>query len=121
MQDDFLRSLFRCELGGIDHHFSIGRLLVGIRNAGKFLDNSSPRLRVETLAIALFTYLNRGGEMHHDKSANWLDHGAHMFASGIIRRDRGTNCDTAILGDLRSDVSDAMNVKISMFPGKAEF
>src|SRR2546429_5068457 len=78
MQDDFLRSLFRCELGGIDHHFSIRRLLVGVRNAGEFLDNSSPRLRVETFAIALFAYVNRRGEMHQNKSANWLDHGAHM-------------------------------------------
>src|SRR5437667_7359291 len=121
MQDDFLRSLFRCELGGIDHHFRISRLLVGIRNAGEFLDNSSPRLRVETLAIALFAYLNRGREMHHNKSANWLDHGAHMLASGVIRRDRSTNCNTAIFGDLGSDISDAVNVEVSMFLGKAKF
>src|SRR6266446_10371727 len=121
MQDDFLRSLFGCELGGIDHHFSIVRLLVGIRNAGEFLDNSSPRLRVETFAIALFAYVNRRGQMHHNKSAKWLDHGSHMFASGVIRRDRSTNCDAAIFGDLRSDVSDAVNVEVSMFLGKAEF
>src|SRR5438093_12524825 len=93
MQDDFLRNLFRCELSGIDHHFSIGRLLVGVRNAGEFLDNSSPRLRIETFAIALFAYVNRRGEMNHNKSANWLDHGTHMLASGVIRRDRSTNCD----------------------------
>src|SRR6266404_3450847 len=99
MQDDFLRSLFGCELRSIDHHFSIGRLLVGVRDAGEFLDNSSPRLRVETFAIALLAYLNRRGEMHHNKSANWLDHGAHMFASGVIRRDRSTNCNAAIFGD----------------------
>src|SRR6266568_3090423 len=121
MEDDFLRSFFRCELGRIDHHLCILRLLVGIRNAGELLDNSSARLRVEAFAIALFAYVNRRGEMHHNKSANRLDHGAHMFASGVIWRDRSTNCDTAILGDLRSDVSDAVNVKISMFPRKAEF
>src|SRR5439155_10758073 len=120
MQDDFLCSLFGCELGGIDHHFSIGRLLVGIRDAGEFLDNSSARLRVETFAIALFAYLNRRGEMHHNKSAKWLDHRAHMFASGVIRRDRSTNCNTAILGDLGRDVSDAVNVEVSMFLGKAK-
>src|SRR5213594_3699571 len=121
MQDDFLRSFFRCELGGIDHYFSIVRLLVGIRNAGEFLDNSSPRLRVETFAIALFAYLNRRGEMHNNKSAKWLDHGAHMFASGVVRRDRSTNCNAAIFGDLGSDVSDAVNVEVSMFLGKAKF
>src|SRR2546430_17460798 len=85
MQDDFLRSLFGCELGGVDHHFSIVRLLVGIRNAGEFLDNSSPRLRVETFAIALFAYVNRCGEMHHNKSARWLDHGAVKFCRGGVR------------------------------------
>src|SRR2546430_2953659 len=121
MQDDFLRSLFRCELGGIDHHFSIRRLLVGVRNPGEFLDNSSPRLRVETFAIALFAYVNRRGEMHQNKSANWLDHGAHMFASRVIRRDRSTNCNAAILGNLGSDVSDPVNVEVSMFLGKAKF
>src|SRR5216683_6903879 len=121
MQDDFLRSLFGCKLSGIDHHFSIVRLLVGIRNAGEFLDNSSPRLRVETFAIALFAYVNRRGQMHHNKSAKWLDHGAHMFASGVIRRDRSTNCDATIFGDLGSDVSDAVNVDVSVFLGKAEF
>src|SRR2546422_3076400 len=121
MEDEFLRSLFGCELGGVDHPFSIVRRLVGIRNAGEFLDNSSPRLRVETFAIALFAYVNRCGEMHHNKSAKWLDHGSHMFASGVIRRDWSTNCDAAIFGDLRSDVSDAVNVEVSMFLGKAEF
>src|SRR6266480_852511 len=121
MEDDFLRSLFRCELGGIDHDFRIGRLLVGIRNAGKFLDNSSPRLCVETFAIAPFAYVNRRGEMHHNKSAKWLDHGAHVFASGVIRRDRSTNCNATIFGDLGSDVSDAVNVEVSMFLGKAKF
>src|SRR5262249_18085806 len=121
MQDDFLRSFLRCELGRIDDHFCIVRLLVGIRNAGEFLNNSSPRLRVETFAIALFAYINRRGEMHHNKSAKGLDHRTHMFASGVIWRDRSTNCDAAVFGDLGSDVSDAVNVEISMFSGKAEF
>src|SRR5436309_10273266 len=121
MQDDFLRSLFRCELSGIHHHFSIRRLLVGVRNAGEFLDNSSPRLRIETFAISLFAYVNRRGEMHHNKSAKWLDHSAHMLASGVIRRDRSTNCNAAIFGDLGSDVSDAVNVEVSMFLGKSKF
>src|SRR6266567_6317559 len=121
MQDDFLCSLFGCELGSIDHDFSIGRLLVGIRNAGEFLDNSSPRFRVETFAISLFAYVNRRGEMHHYKSAKWLDHSAHMLASGVIRRDRSTNCNAAIFGDLGSDVSDAVDVEVSMFLGKAKF
>src|SRR2546426_173943 len=121
MQDDFLRSLFGCELRRIDHHFCIVRLLIGIRNTRKFLDNSSPRLRIETLAIALFAYFNRGREMHHNKSANWLDHSAHMFASGVVRRDWSANCNAAIFGDLGSDVSNAVNVEVSMFLGKAKF
>src|SRR5438093_13134278 len=121
MQDDFLRSLFGCELGGIDHHFSISRLLVGVRNAGEFLDNSSPGLCVETLAIAAFAHVNRRGEVHHNKFAKWLDHGAHMFASGVIRRDRSTNCNAAIFGDLGSDISDAVNVEVSVFLAKAKF
>src|SRR6266436_7546033 len=121
MQDDFLRSLFGCELGRIDHYFRIARLLIGIRNSRKFLDNSSPRLGVETLAVAFFAYLHGGREMHHNKSTNWLDHGAHMFASGIIRRDWSANCNAAIFGDLGSDVSDAVNIEVSMFLGKAKF
>src|SRR5436190_16454334 len=120
MQDDFLRSLFGCELGRIDHHFCIARLLIGIRNSRKFLDNSSPRLGVETFAVAFFAYLHGGREMYHNKSTNRLDHGAHMFASGIIRRDWSANCDAAIFGDFRSDVSNAVNVEISVFSGKAE-
>src|SRR5438552_17384828 len=115
MQDDFLRSLFRCELGGIDHHFRISRLLVGIRNAGEFLDNSSPRLRVESLAIALFAYLNRGREMHHNKSANWLDNGAHIFASGVIGRDWSKDCNAAIYRGLGSAEVEAATLALSMY------
>src|SRR5437016_12125802 len=121
MEDDLLRGFFRCKLGGIDYNFSVFGLLIRVRNAGEFLDNSRPGLRVETFAVTLFAYVNRRGEMHHNKSANWFDHGAHIFASRIIRRDRSTNCNAAIFGDLGSDVSDAVNVEISMFLGKAKF
>src|SRR5436309_2539386 len=121
MQDDFLRSLFGFELSRINHPWRILRLLVGIGNTGKFLDDSGPCLCVKTLAIALFAYLNRSREMHHNKSAHWLDHRAHMLASGVVRRNWSANCNTTIFGDLGSDITDAVNVQVSVFPGKTEF
>src|SRR5256885_530126 len=121
MQDNFLCSLFGCELSRIDHHFGIARLLIWIRNTSKFFDNSSPRLGVETLAIAFFAYVHRCRKVHHNKSAYRLDHRAHVFASGVVRRNWSANCNPTILGDLGSDISDAMNVQVPMFPGKTEF
>src|SRR5262249_31065434 len=60
-------------------------------------------------------------EMNHYESANRLNHRAHMFPGGVIRRNWSANCNAPIFGDLRSDVSNAVNVEVSMLPGKTEF
>jgi len=52
MQNDFLRSFFGSELGGIYPYFGIARFFVGIRNAGELLEDARPGLSVETFPIA---------------------------------------------------------------------
>src|SRR2546421_8484318 len=58
--------------------------------------------------------------MHHDKPAQRRNHGADLFSRGIVRSDGRTDGDSPVLGDFRSDVSDASNVKVAMFAGKSK-
>jgi len=58
--------------------------------------------------------------MHHDKSAQRRNHGAHLFPHSIVRGDGSTDGNATVLGDLRSDVPDASDVEVAMFARKTK-
>src|SRR5882724_2353446 len=120
MKDNLLRRLLGSALRRIDSYVCIGRFFVRIRDTGKLLDNTRPGFGVETFAVALFTNFNRRGEMHHDKSTERRNHGAHLFPRGIVRSDGSTDGNSPVLGDLGSDVADAPDVEIAMFARKTK-
>src|SRR5438094_9201318 len=115
MKDDFLGCLVGSEFSRIDADVRISRSFVGVRNTGKLLDNAGPGFGIETFAVVLFANFNRSGEMHHDESAQRRNHGADLLPHGIVWSNGSTDGDTTVLGDLRSDVSDASNVEVAMF------
>src|SRR5205807_5882987 len=53
MKDNFLGRLVRSELGRIDGYVRIGRVFVGIRDAGKLLDNAGASFGVEVYGVWL--------------------------------------------------------------------
>src|SRR5438874_866255 len=103
MQNDLLCGFFGCHFRGVNHHLGIPGFLVGIRDASELLQDSGARLGVQSLAIPLFANFERRRNMHQDESAQGLDHGAYVFTDGVVRRNRGTDRDPAVLGDLRTN------------------
>src|SRR5438477_10913096 len=120
MENDFLGRFVRTKVGSIDDNFGIRWLFIRIRHAGEVLEYAGPGLRVETLAIALFTNLNRGRKMHHYKSAKRLNHRSYLFSGGVIGCDRSADGDSTIFGYFGSHVANAANVEIAVFLGKSE-
>jgi hypothetical protein len=53
--------------------------------------------------------------MDKDEAADRFDHGADVFANGIVGRDWGADGDATVLRDLGSDIADAANVNVAMF------
>src|SRR5690349_20253263 len=121
VQDDLLRRLFRGEIGGVDHHFSIGGNLVWIRNSRKLLDDASARLSVEPFAVAFFAGFDGSRDMHQDKTSVGFNHLPHVLAGHIVRSDRRADCDAAVLRNLRSNIADTANVDVAVLLGKTEF
>jgi len=121
VQNDFLCRFLRRQVSGVDHHLCILRLLIGIRNAGEFLQDPSPRFRVQTFAIALFAGFDGRGDVDQNESTNRFDHIADVLASGIVWRDGCANGDAAILGDFRSHIADAADINVAVLLGEAEF
>jgi hypothetical protein len=58
--------------------------------------------------------------MHQDEASTRLHGTSHFFADRIVRRDRSTDCDAAVLGNFRRDESDAANVQVAVLLGKTQ-
>src|SRR5580692_7389457 len=121
MQNDLLRSFFGAQFSRVDYNVSILWFFVGIRNAGKLLQNAGAGFRVKTFPVALFTGLDRGCDMYQDETTNRFDHSTHRFAGRVVRSDRGADRDPAVLGNLRSDITNTPDVNVAMFLREAEF
>jgi hypothetical protein len=121
MQNDFLGGFFWRQFARVDRDFCICWRFVRIGDAREFFQNSGARLGVQAFAIALLADIHRSGDMHEDETAMRFDHLPHMLASRIIRRDRRADGDATVLGDFRSNVSDAADVQIAMLFRESEF
>ena len=106
---------------GLDAQLGVGGHVIGIGNTGEFLDLAFARQFVETLTVALFAFLDRGGDMHFDEGTELLDVLAHGAAGGGIGRDGRTDGDAAVLGDFRRDIADAADVQIAVLFGETQF
>jgi len=98
----------------------VGRLLVGIADAGEFLQDAGARLGVETFAVTAFAHVHRSGEVDENETADGFDEGTDIFAGCVVGRDRGADGDAAVLGNLGGDVADAADVDVAVLLGKAE-
>jgi hypothetical protein len=59
--------------------------------------------------------------MHQDEASTQLNGSSDLLSDRIVGRNRGADCDSAILGDFRRDESDAANIQVSMLLGKTQF
>src|SRR5271165_3270343 len=121
VQNDGLRRFLGAQFGRVNHDFGISGRLVGVRDAGKFLNNAGASLGVQAFAIALFTDINGSGGVHQYETAKRFDHLAHRLTRRRIRRNRSADGDAAVLGDFGGDVADASNVDVAMLLGESEF
>src|SRR5882762_991825 len=121
VQNNGLRRFLGAQLGRVNHDFGIGWRLVRIRDAGEFLDYTGASLRVQAFTVALFTHFDRCGCVNQNKPAERFNHLPHRFASRLIRSDRGADRDTAVLGDLGSNIANAADVDVAVLLRESEF
>ncbi|MPL71146.1 hypothetical protein SDC9_16917 [bioreactor metagenome] len=115
-----MRAVVDVDAGGVDAQLGGCRRFIGVRDPGEFLDLAFAGELVEALAVARFTFLERGGDMHFDEGAVGLDHLAHGATGRGIGRDRGADRDAAVLGDLGGDIADALDVDVAVLFREAE-
>src|ERR1700737_1366196 len=120
MQDDLLRGFFGEQLGSIHDNFGVRRRLVRIGDPGKLLDDSRPCFGIQALAVALLTNLQGGGQVHENEASPGLDHLPDLPADGVVRGDRSTDGDAAVLGDLGGDVADPADINVAVLLGEAQ-
>src|SRR5690242_19754996 len=118
MQNDLLRSLFRRQIGRIDHDLRVFWFFVRVRNSGELFQNSGPSLGVQAFSIALLAHFDGGRYVHQDEPAQRFDQAAHMLSGRVVGSDRRANGDAAVLGDFRSHITDAPDVDIAMLFGE---
>src|SRR5271157_626882 len=121
VQENFLGCFIRSEIGGVNHHFCVRGRLVGIRNSCKLLDQPGAGFGIKSLAVARLADIERGGKVNQNESSERLDHRPNFFSYGIIRGDRGTDRDAAILRDFRGHVTDPADVDVAMLSRKPQF
>src|SRR5579872_3345331 len=121
MQNNFLSCFFGTKFSGINHNVSILRLFIGVRNAGKFFEDTSASFGVKTLAIALLASLHWSCDMHQDEAADGFDHAAYRFSRRVIGSNRSADRDAAVFGNFRRDISDPADVDIAMLLREAQF
>src|SRR5215469_5897357 len=115
MQNDLLRRFLGRQVGRVDRYLRIGRRFVRIGDSGELLNHAGACLGIQPLAIALFADFNRSRHVHQDESAIGIDQLSHVLAGGVIRRNRRTDCNSAVFGDLRGNIADPPDVDITMF------
>src|SRR5712692_2244450 len=120
VKNNFLSGLLRRQVGGVDHHFRVRWSFVGVGNTSEFLDDSRPRLGIESLTVALLTDLQRGCDVNQDEAAEGLNDLTHRLADRIIGSDGGADGDAAVLGNLRGDIADAANIDVAMLLGETK-
>ena len=121
MQNNGLRCFLGGQFGGVNHNFGIGRRLVWIRDAGKFLDDAGASLGVKALTVALFTDFDRGGRVHQYESSERVNHLPHGFARRFVGSDGRAHGNAAVLRDLGGNVADAPDVDVPMLLGETQF
>ena len=105
---------------GIEHQDRVGRLLVGIGDAGELLDQACPRLGVQALAVPLLADLDWGRDVDEQEVAHLGNHLPDLVSRGRERRDRRADRDAAVLGDLSGDIADPRDVQIAVGPGERQ-
>ena len=67
-----MRRFFGGELFRLDHQFGVGRLFVGVGDAGELLDDPGAGLGVEALAVPGLALLERRRDVGEDEAAAFL-------------------------------------------------
>src|SRR5262245_49452745 len=97
MQNNRLSSFLWGELCCVQHQFSFQWWLIRIGNAGKVLNQAFSCLGIESLAVTLLANLQRRIHIYQHEAAKWLSHLANLPPHTFVRRDWGTDRDTAVL------------------------
>src|SRR5215472_6981661 len=114
VQNNFLGGFFGRQLASVNCHFRIWRNFVGIGDPGEFLEDASSCFGIQALAVALLADLDRGCDVNQDEATVRFDHLTHVFPRGIVWSNGSTDGDAAVLGNLRSYVSDAPDVDVAV-------
>ena len=96
-------------------------IIQGNGYAGEFFYDARPGLGVKPLPIPPLTKLDRRRHIDFDKASSGLDSLPNHSPRRAIRRDGRTDGDTAVLGDLGSDIADTADVQSAVLFAKAEF
>ena len=119
--DDLRNSLFR----HIDGQVGIVRVLIDVVDTSEALDLTSTGPSIETLAVGGLAVLERSRDVDEEEVATSTTALEHMLLGSLSRafvRSSGSGDDSCTsTSKLTSDVSDSLDVLVSVFSGEAEF
>ena len=105
----------------VDHEIGLFRTLVRIVDAGEAFDLAPPRFRVHAPLIRLLRILQGRRDVDEEETPVLTDRVPRLLTTVFERRDGRGDDGGAGFGEFGGDESDALDVFVAVFAGKAEF